>query len=279
MTPNPFNIPRFLIDTIAEGECVVFVGAGLSVQAGLPTWVGLIRDMLTWALNHNPGLSTASAIRTRINNGRFMEAAEALIGAMTPNEQRDFMIHTFAQAAPADAHRILAEIPFQAVITTNFDLLLEEVYPRRTPTLDYTQRGNIQRVLAEDAFHIFKAHGDYNGEAHNPPILTRSQYRNLLLNKHPAYSEYLRRVLSEKHVLFLGYSLQDPDLNFVLDTVQDIFDGHLPTHYALFPQSEIDELTGADNLSRNIRILSYPDHSQLVPWLRSLADEVAKSTP
>jgi hypothetical protein len=279
MTPSTFNIPPFLIDAIAKGKCVVFVGAGLSVQAGLPTWKQLIRDMLAWALNHNPGLPTARAIETRINNGQFMEAAEALIAAMTPNEQRDFMSYTFEKAAPAEAHRILAEIPFAAVITTNFDMLLEEVYPRRTTTLDYTQRGNIQRVLAEDVFHIFKAHGNYNGEAHNPPILTRSQYRNLLLNQYPAYSEYLRRVLSEKHVLFLGYSLQDPDLNFVLDTVQDIFDGHLPTHYALFPQSEVDELTGTDNLSRNIRILTYPDHSQLVPWLRALADAVSKIVP
>ncbi len=37
------GIPEGLIDQITEGNCVVFVGAGLSQGAGLPGWPDLLR--------------------------------------------------------------------------------------------------------------------------------------------------------------------------------------------------------------------------------------------
>jgi hypothetical protein len=46
------NVPKDLVDQIARGKGAVFVGAGLSQGAGLPSWVDLLRQMLDWSEKH-----------------------------------------------------------------------------------------------------------------------------------------------------------------------------------------------------------------------------------
>jgi len=38
------EIPKELIDKIITGKCVIFVGAGLSKEANLPTWPELLQQ-------------------------------------------------------------------------------------------------------------------------------------------------------------------------------------------------------------------------------------------
>jgi hypothetical protein len=45
------DVPKELIDQIARGNGVAFIGAGLSQGAALPTWPGLLRSMSPGARN------------------------------------------------------------------------------------------------------------------------------------------------------------------------------------------------------------------------------------
>ncbi len=40
-----FDIPRELIEDIVDGKVTLFIGAGLSVEAGVPNWDALIRPL------------------------------------------------------------------------------------------------------------------------------------------------------------------------------------------------------------------------------------------
>ena len=42
------KIPDELIEQIYEGNAVLFVGSGLSMNAGFPSWSELIHRMITW---------------------------------------------------------------------------------------------------------------------------------------------------------------------------------------------------------------------------------------
>jgi hypothetical protein len=41
-------IPNDLIDAVARGNAVAFVGAGLSQAAGLPGWSHAVNQLLDW---------------------------------------------------------------------------------------------------------------------------------------------------------------------------------------------------------------------------------------
>lgn len=42
------NIPQDLIEQIALGNCLVFLGSGPSMAAGLPNWPQLLQQMMSW---------------------------------------------------------------------------------------------------------------------------------------------------------------------------------------------------------------------------------------
>ncbi len=55
--PSP---PDTLVEACLAGKCILFAGAGLSAQAGLPTWIPFVRGLLDWA-NKRQLIDTISA--------------------------------------------------------------------------------------------------------------------------------------------------------------------------------------------------------------------------
>lgn len=60
------QIPKTLIDDLINDRCVVFVGAGLSQDAGLPGWSKLLNRMIDWAEENNINVNDKSELRSLI---------------------------------------------------------------------------------------------------------------------------------------------------------------------------------------------------------------------
>ncbi|ELV8723684.1 hypothetical protein QNE44_003838, partial [Vibrio harveyi] len=43
---NDFDIPKALQDSIQNEQLVIFIGAGLSIGSGLPSWDKIVKDIL-----------------------------------------------------------------------------------------------------------------------------------------------------------------------------------------------------------------------------------------
>src|SRR5215204_1023132 len=124
-------IPDDLLREVVRGNCVVFIGAGPSVGAGLPTWFQLIRQMAYWCNQRDVHLSNNADIEHLISVKKdLLAAADALQTEMGEDNYRQFMMEVFLrpELKPTEVHEIVAKIPFVGAATTNYDALIETAF-------------------------------------------------------------------------------------------------------------------------------------------------------
>jgi len=274
--------PDGLIEAIERGSCVAFVGAGLSQGAGYPGWRELLKSLIQQAQveGHIRDASRANEIRSLVDSGdslKLLTAAEEL---------RDFFGEDFhARIANVfqdetksftQAHEELTRIPFQFVITTNYDKLLEYAYSKarggRTPAVfTSNDASDFADALFNGRFCILKAHGDV--EKRTTIIITQKDYRYIFYRS-PGYKTALSSVFTTKTVLFLGASLDDPELWLLLGYLQDAFHGSGTYHYALVPRGEATEtMFNRWKKDFHVHCIHYTHtagHPEILEFLRSL---------
>ena len=141
--PHP-GLERALLD----GECVLFVGAGLSRGAGLPDWGELVGRMVR-QLGVRPHDRLDPLDLAQWFRERFGAAALAAL-----------IRGTFADPAlaprPTLAHYLLMSLPVRYVITTNYDDLLERalVALKRYPVKVVRQEDVARTPLGLGHHHI-----------------------------------------------------------------------------------------------------------------------------
>jgi hypothetical protein len=176
-----------------------------------------------------------------------------------------------------EPHRIIVELPFAAVVTTNYDKLLERAYASltgrwpKTPT--HVDSDTLGPLLFDSSFFILKAHGDIDRP--DSLVLTASDYREII-HSNPAFNEIFSAILLTNAILFVGYSLNDPDLRMLLDRMLldrqlTTYQGHVPERYAL--------MSGVGSVERDvlwrtarIRVLPYAagQHHEVLNFLNNL---------
>lgn len=172
-----------------------------------------------------------------------------------------------------DPHKVIVDLPFSAVITTNYDKLLEQAYISqgkgmpRTPT--HTDIDTLGPLLFNGQFFILKAHGDIDRPG--SLIFTTRDYREII-HSNPAFNAIFSAILLTKAVFFVGYSMNDPDFRLLLDRQLTTFKGNVPERYALM--SGVGEIE-RDVLWRSarIRVLPYSEHHEVLTFLEALRDD------
>ena len=96
-------------------------------------------------------------------------------------------------------------LPFAAIITTNYDRILELSYLKATledPTVvTYAESEVLGTLLFEGRFFILKAHGDIRKASEI--VLTTQDYRQII-HANPAFNDVFSAIMMTKSVLFLG---------------------------------------------------------------------------
>jgi hypothetical protein len=191
-----------------EGELAVFLGAGVSAAAGLPTWEQLLGELAVRA-----GLDDGS--RAGLSGLPPQDAAALLARALGREELTAYVRERFGPGSYSLAHALVAALPVREFVTTNYDPLVE---------LAAADIGRPMRVLpfeeaAPGAPWLLKLHGD---AAHpDSVVLTREQY--LEFGDHrSALAGVLQSLLLTRHVLFLGTSMLDDDLIRIAHQVRSV---------------------------------------------------------
>ncbi|TEU14190.1 MAG: hypothetical protein E3J21_16615 [Anaerolineales bacterium] len=255
-----------LKDNLHKGNVVAFVGAGLSIGAGLPGWYSLISELAQRIGYELPPAQWATG-------EALIDAAQAYI-----NEQRLHSLVTFLKdnldttgKSPTAAHQALARLPISLVLTANYDDLLERAYRDAGKRVHIVVRdSNIPFMRSGlDAVNIVKLYGDLDQP--DTIVLARQQYEAFFLQR-PQMIKLLETELGRSHVLYLGWSHSDPHFNLVFGELLNRFGEFMRPGYAVMfdlPEAQRKELE-----RKHIRLVQLPANGdltgQLAAWLNSL---------
>jgi hypothetical protein len=234
-------IPPNLAKAYKDGSFAIFVGAGLSRPSGLPTWEGLLNELITYSKD-NLNLPDQKELELRALSkqpGKYLTVAEELKDIMSTDLQK-YIKRRFNDSSltPSVTLQKVIRLKAKFIITTNYDTLLENAFilvNNRLPNqLSYKDAATINdNILSNEPF-ILKAHGDARS-APNEIIITEMDYRNIIY-KEKGYQSVLHVLFSTCNVLFLGASLEDPELKLLLGYIHNIFHGGSPKHFALMDE-------------------------------------------
>ena len=227
-----------LVEELALGNCVLFIGAGLSMGAGLPGW-GLLLQYLDEALGAGLGPP----------RGNFLDYAEKLdmaVGRVKLGCALNDVLNG-PGVSPSPVHHGLLSLPLQAVFTTNYEYLIEHTLDAleiRYDAIRYDEEVGV--IDQREALPVIKFHGDLE----DPPgiVITGADYAFHHM-RHPAFTPLFEAMLATRTFLFVGFSLTDNNFLALNKTVQRALGRYRRNAYAVVVEDhpgsspEIDHFT------------------------------------
>ena len=208
----PISVPPDLVSACLKGECVAFVGSGIGARAGLPTWVefvsGLLAEADTFDIMDKKSLDLQ---RTALQEGEINAVADNLVRAFGFENKLllDYYnrVHTSRGALPRSYH-LLRTIPFAAILTSNYDNLLDQVLDDSDYRCDLTLNKS-ERLFAHIAKRstpfLLKLYGDLR-RPEEPPILAPTEYQKFVYNNR-GFARFMQGLFFKRTLLFIGTSL------------------------------------------------------------------------
>ena len=275
------QLPERLISAAKSRRCILFVGSGLSAMAGYPTWAKLV-EKLVEAAKKIP-YSRTRGIEEFEQQKDYFTLADFARSTLGVSQYTALLTQLLGNPVrPTRAHELIAKTDYRGLITTNYDRILETTLTQVrqwTPnTFAADSVSSLATALYNPEFFIFKLHGDI-GSAESI-VLTSRDYDRLILRS-PHARSFLQAVFLNYTLLFVGYSLRDPDFQLILRELTLMFENYIPVHYALIPNAA--EFTVEHLLARmNIQTIPYSpdnDHREAVEILERLQTEAPYQPP
>lgn len=198
------KLPQPLIDDIADGRCLPFVGAGFSLNAecdegySMPDWARLGEHLAVVAGVDQEKIQGPDAATIYERKFGRVHLIDEVRRSLNPEQVR-----------PGRAHRAFAQLPFETIYTTNFDLLLEDALQEaKKPFRSLVGELQLPFHAGPFATNLVKMHGDIRHEEHF--VITRRDY-DTFLEVYPVIATHLSAMLIVRTPLFLGYSRTDSD--------------------------------------------------------------------
>lgn len=254
---------RELIDLVTSGEAVLVVGAGSSARIGYVTWDGLLEKLENLAIECGEGFEIDNLKREKSP----LEYAEDIKTHITDKcgdlDRYKGLLQTdlFSPRNPTftDFHKKLVSLPFRGILTTNYDTVLEaalgEIEPKtaydNSFIIDDNSVGRVHEFVMSmnndkrTTRRIAHLHGKF--DLVNSIVLSIEDYQEkygLSLDEKTGESQseivwtlhrkLLWSVLATRRVVFIGFSMNDPYFNKMLETVSgDLWRWDESIHYAI----------------------------------------------
>lgn len=256
---NCIKWPEPLIEDLARGRCIVFLGAGISATAKTNEGIRpkAWKEFLVYVNNEYITLKKdKDYIKKLINNGQYLMALQIIYDLVDRGTYNSIIEKEFKEPdyIPSCIHKIISEIDPKLIITTNFDIIYEKAIPTQAITpITYNNSGNFADLIRSNSKILVYAHG--NIRSIKDTIFTKKQYYEAKKNYSEFYS-MIQALFMTNTVLFLGCGLSDPDINLVLENVH-IKTGASKPHYNVMLKGTHQSLLNDWRNSYNITTLQY----------------------
>ncbi|HEX6746421.1 MAG TPA: SIR2 family protein [Longimicrobium sp.] len=289
---------RKLREAFGRGRLTLVCGAGVSVEAGIPSWrkllVRLLRSMMhriaeTHALtlddeaadefdrrHGSSSLIVGKYLKNTLGNEFLRELRDALYAA-PPGSSK--LLECIGRMVKPERDRL----PFDSIITFNFDDLIEE-----------TLRSNGTKacpIYSEELTHksdeipIYHVHGYLPRQAKIPEtsniVFSEDAYHSQFIDPFSWSNLIQLTKLTHTTCLLVGISLKDPNLRRLLDVAMRRRVDKTPSHYIL---REIPRMSNGDGLDRVAKLLEEQDANTLglnviwfnyFPEIPAILDEIS----
>lgn len=209
-----------------SNRLVLFVGAGVSANSGIPTWENLIRKIAV-----HIGYDNCHKCKNRhadcprkdcherysFSQSDFVRIPDYFYDSFpedSKNEYYQFLEDALKirQAKPNPIDDELFRILPHHLITTNFDSLLEDSTAANRGLYEVIRQDRDLLTHPSDKY-IIKMHGDL--QIPDSVVLKDGDYLEYE-NSHPLISAFIRSLLINHTFVFLGYGLNDYNLNLII---------------------------------------------------------------
>lgn len=190
------------------GKLILFAGAGLSANLGLPTWDQLIGHIAK-ELGYDPGIFATYG--DALTLAEYFKIEKGSIGPL--RSWLDVNWHNSSiDIASSEIHRLITVGNFRRIYTTNYDRWIENAHDAHDVQYHRLLKAADIATADESRRHIVKLHGDFEDDS--SIVLDESSFFARLDFESPLDIK-LRHDAIGSSVLFVGYSLSDLNIRLL----------------------------------------------------------------
>jgi len=233
-------IPESLIEHLRASRCVAWCGAGVSMMSGMPSWRELIEHMIVACAQKGLGKTEVDELSDMLHEKLYDDVADYCRDFLKELGYEQCLNNVFHKTQkPSALHQQLMRLPFSAIVTTNYDKIIENVYTqiKEESTVVLTNRKEeVSRLwprLVRNEHFILKAHGHIDQP--DTIVLSGRDYTKLVFGNF-AFMQFLQMLFMSKSILFVGTSLSDVYIRRTLEETLYLSGGFGMPHFAICPR-------------------------------------------
>jgi hypothetical protein len=293
-TAEFYEYVRKIREIKEQGKLVVFVGAGVSKNSGLPSWGELVGTFAK-----ELGYKNKVEVDNYLKIPQYVfNKSEALYEKIL---EENFSAKALENFRSNGIHEAIFNLDPAHIITTNYDNLIENSENEKSEY--YTVISSDRELLekgAEAKKYILKMHGDYNDLKN---IVFKEDDYLRYEQQYVLISTFIKSLLANHAFLFVGYGINDYNFKQIIDWIEYLSDrvgavkDKMPKHFVIkagdkpitkyekkYLHNKHIEVLEADNLSSeyiskaNKNLKSKPHNvkgRQLLAVINALEDETS----
>lgn len=199
---------KHIIEAMNDDSLIIFVGAGVSANSGLPNWDQLIykfREELLIEDSETDNIKVAQFYYDMWGKQKYLQKITNIFDE-------------YSNAQPNEIHNHIYKIQPKHIITTNYDSLIEDKI--NSGVVKYNVIKNDMDIPYSDSSgYIIKMHGDLETKNF---VLKENDYLDYENNFYMV-STLIKSLIMNNTILFIGYSLGDSTFNSIFRLIHNSF--------------------------------------------------------
>jgi hypothetical protein len=225
-----------LARSIHHRRAILFVGAGVSMVVGLPSWQALIDHMMSELEvpedpRGRPGIDHPVL-------AEYYRLRRGTIGPLRSWMDREWKVSE-QRVRESRIHEMIVSLDFPLIYTTNYDRNLETAFELAQKPFHKIANARDLTLADREGTKIVKFHGDFDDDS--SLVLTESDYFARLNFDSPLDVKFRADAMS-RTLLFIGYSMQDLNIRLLLYRIwetwsRSAYERNRPPSYVFLPRA------------------------------------------
>lgn len=230
----------------------VFVGAGVSMLSGLPSWGDVIKSML----KEMPDLKYDE---NKLSSDDYLKIAQMYFNTFGAEKYKEKVKESIKEnRTPNKIHDLIFALHPNHILTTNYDNLLEQEAVKVGRNFSVINSDNAVSS-APSSSYIVKVHGDFSSSNF---VLKEQDYLDYEQN-YKLIDKLVKTIFSTNLVIFIGYSLQDYNIKLILNWVKNVQADSFIKPIFIHIDEPLSELELDYQDKRGLRVLQTTDFGDL----------------